>query len=263
MPEVIRFEEVTLFRKESTIINNVTFSIQEGQSVAVLGRNGAGKTTLINILFGYLWPSTGKVFVFGEEYGTTPLAPLQSRMGFLQSSHQDLLLQKSLTALEVIITGIHKTLGLYRAVTPSDQSIALLQLRSLNLEQKADQRYSTLSSGEKTQILLLRAVASGIGLLVLDEPTAALDFTARYNFERSIRKLKLENPTLTRILITHRIEEIPEDFESVMLLKQGKIISFGNKSQVLTNENLSSLYDLPLEVQKINQRFFLSGLSGI
>jgi iron complex transport system ATP-binding protein len=260
MPEILRFEEVTYSRNGNVILQDISFRIKEGQSLAILGRNGAGKTTLINLLFGYLWPTTGKIFAFGEEFGTTPLAPLQHQIGILQSTHQDQLLQKSLTVLEMIVTGMHKTLGLYHDISAEEKETALIRLASLKLESKANQRYSTLSSGEKTQILLLRALGSGIRILILDEPTAALDFTARFNFERSIAKLKKNNQKLTRILITHRIEEIPEDFDSVLLLKEGKLVTVGEKAKVLTKENLSNLYDIPIDVQNTNQRYFISGL---
>ncbi|TGL60066.1 ATP-binding cassette domain-containing protein [Leptospira ognonensis] len=260
MSEILRFENVSLSRNEIPILKNISFSMKEGQSVAIVGRNGAGKTTLINLLFGYLWPSSGTIFAFGEEYGTTPLAPLQQKIGFLQSAHQEQLVQKSLTAIEVVITGIHKTLGLYQDISTEAYQLALDRLHSVNLAAKANQRYSTLSSGEKTKILLLRALGDGVKLLVLDEPTAALDFTARYQLEKSIERLKIENTDLTRILITHRIEEIPSDFDTILLLKDGLLIGYGAKELVLTSANLSQLYDLPVEVHFANQRYFISGL---
>ncbi len=260
MPEILRFEEINLFRNEVQILKDFSFSLNSGQSLAILGRNGAGKTTLINLLFGYLWPTSGKIFAFGEEYGTAPLSPLQEKIGFLQSSHQEHLTQRTLTVLEVLITGIHKTLGLYKDITTEEEKLALDLLKSLNLESKANLRYSHLSSGEKTQVLLLRAMGPGIELLVLDEPTAALDFTARYQFERALIKIKEERPLLTRILITHRIEEIPDDFDMVMLVGKGELFRFGKKSEILSKENLSELYELPLDVHFTNQRYFLSSL---
>jgi iron complex transport system ATP-binding protein len=258
MPEILRFENVNFFRNGMPILQEISFEMQAGQSLAILGRNGAGKTTLVNLLFGYLWPTSGRVSAFGEEYGTTPIFPIQDQIGILQSSHQDALLQKSLTVLEVIITGMHKTLGLYKEVKPDEEKIARSRLQALGLSAKADQRYSTLSSGEKTQILLLRALGLGIKILILDEPTAALDFTARSQFEKSLDKIKKENPDLTRILITHRIEEVPDDFDTAMLLKSGKILDFGPKAKVFSNPNLSDLYDTSLAITKTKDRFFIS-----
>lgn len=260
MHNFLRFEDVSYVRNGITILDKCTFTLNSGESLAILGRNGAGKTTLINLLYGYFWPTSGRIFVSGEEYGTTPIKPIQDTIGILQSNHQDQLLQKSLSSTEVIITGIHRTLGLYKPVTENDLDLAYKALASIQMEAKADQKFSTLSSGEKSKILLLRALGIGIKLLILDEPTAALDFTARYHLEKSMEMIKNANPNLTRILITHRVEEIPEDFHKVMLLKEGKILSYGDKDDVLTKESLSDLYELELDLKKISQRFFISGI---
>ncbi|TGN19377.1 ABC transporter ATP-binding protein [Leptospira idonii] len=249
MSDFIRFREVSFFRNNNPILNNLSFSIGKGESLVILGRNGAGKTTLINLLFGYLWPTSGSITVLGEEYGSTPLKPIQNKIGILQSAHQEHLLQKSLTAEEVIITGIHGTLGLYNDITEEQIRIAKEKLNSLGIAKKADQKYTTLSSGEKTKVLLLRSIGLGKEILILDEPAAALDLTARYELNQSISKIKEDHPHLTRILITHRLDEIPTDFDQVMLIKNGTIIKKGEKKDTLTKEYLSDLYDLNLNVQ--------------
>ena len=246
--EIIRFQDVNYYRNQNPILQNVSFQIQEGDSVAIVGRNGAGKTTLINLLYGYIWPTSGTIFVLGEEYGTTAIKPIQDQIGILQNSHQEQLLQRNLTALEVVITGIHNTIGLYREVTNEQIKRAEDKLTSLGLLLKKDQLYTSLSSGEKTKILLLRALGENKKILILDEPTATLDLTARYDFEKSLSVLKSQNQNLTRILITHRIEEIPENFNKVILIKEGKLLASGNKMDVLTEIHLSDLYDLNLSV---------------
>ncbi|MCW7468535.1 ABC transporter ATP-binding protein [Leptospira kanakyensis] len=260
MSEVIRFESVSFVRTDKKILDKINFSLNAGDSLAIIGRNGAGKTTLINLLFGYSWPTTGSISAFEETYGETPMAPLQNRIGMVQSGHQESLLQR-LTTLEMVLTGVIGTLGLYKDPTELQEKTAESLLRSINLIHKKDQIYSTLSSGEKMKVLLLRAFGTGKEILVLDEPTATLDITARVDFGKSLFQLKTNNPNLTRILITHRIEEIPEDFSKILLLKEGKVISFGKKSEVLTDKNLSDLYDLDLQVNEKKGQYSVTVLS--
>ena len=260
MSEVIRFDSVSFIRNDKLILKDVQFSLNQGESLAIIGRNGAGKTTLINLLFGYLWPTSGSVSAFGETYGDTPMAPLQNKMGIVQPGHQETLLQR-LTCLEMVLTGVIGTLGLYKEPTLEQIQTANDLLQSIGLNEKANQLYTTLSSGEKMKVLLLRAFGEGKELLILDEPTAALDLTARVDFGRSLALLKRKTQNLTRILITHRIEEIPEDFHKVLLLKEGTVLAFGDKSKVFTDTHLSELYDLPLSVSKKKGQYHITVLS--
>ncbi|XDD42243.1 ABC transporter ATP-binding protein [Leptospira sp. WS60.C2] len=260
MSEVIRFDSVSFIRNEKIILQDVSFALNEGESLVIIGRNGAGKTTLINLLFGYLWPTSGTVSAFGETYGDTPMAPLQNQMGIVQPGHQETLLQR-LTCLEMVITGVIGTLGLYKEPTVEQTKIAKDLLQSIGLLDKSNQLYQTLSSGEKMKVLLLRAFGEGKNLLILDEPTAALDLTARVGFDRTLSKLKEKNPKLSRILITHRIEEIPADFHKVLLLKEGKQLALGDKSSVFTNANLSQLYDLEVSVSEKKGQYHITVLS--
>lgn len=260
MNEVIRFDSVSFIRNDKLILKDVQFSLNQGESLAIIGRNGAGKTTLINLLFGYLWPTSGSVSAFGETYGDTPMAPLQNKMGIVQPGHQETLLQR-LTCLEMVLTGVIGTLGLYKEPTLEQIKTANDLLQSIGLNEKANQLYTTLSSGEKMKVLLLRAFGDGKELLILDEPTAALDLTARVDFGRSLALLKRKTPNLTRILITHRIEEIPEDFHKVLLLKEGTVLAFGDKSKVFTDTHLSELYDLSLSVSKKKGQYHITVLS--
>lgn len=254
---ILNFESVTYVRNKSTILNNVSFSLNENDSLVILGRNGAGKTTLINLLFGYYWPTSGSISVFGETYGDSPMAPIQNQIGIVQSNHQETLLQR-LTTIEMVVTGLIGTLGLYKEISEPQMEEAYSLLSQIGMESKKDQPFQTLSSGEKMKVLLLRAMGKGKRLLILDEPAAALDLTARVDFFLSCESMKSKDPNLTRILITHRLDEIPESFQKLLLLKEGKILAFGDKKKVLTSENLSNLYDLPLALQEQNGQYSVS-----
>ncbi len=257
MVPAVSFESVFFTRNEISILENISFQISSASSVAILGPNGSGKTTLINLLFGYESPSSGNVSLWGETIGEVPLGPLQKRIGILQSAHQSRLTQKNLTVSEIVITGLHQTLGLYKIPTDVEIKKAEELLESIGLQDKSENLFQTLSSGEKTKVLLLRSLGSGKDLLVLDEPTENLDLKARIEFYQSLARWKKSRPQMTRILITHRIEEIPKDFETVLLLNNGKVLSMGKKSDCLNSENLSMLFDLSLEVIEENGQYFV------
>ncbi|MCC5815831.1 MAG: ATP-binding cassette domain-containing protein [Leptospira sp.] len=247
---MIQLRNLISIKKGTTILDNFSLDIQPGEHWIFLGRNGAGKTTLINFLYGYDWPTSGEVIAFGERYGESPLRPIQEKIGIMEPSHQGSLLQKNLSVQEILITGIHKTIGIYRKVTREQEILALDTLRLYGLDNLSDRFFSTLSSGEKSKILLLRSVISAPELLILDEPTANLDLTARLEFFRILEEVGKSSKSLnsgklkTSILITHRIEEIPDFYTHICLLKNGCNIASGPIGEVLTVANLMDLYDL-------------------
>lgn len=250
---MIYLKHLTSIKKGKMILDNFSLEIQEGEHWVFLGRNGAGKTTLINFLYGYDWPTSGEVIAFAEKYGESPLRPIQEKMGILESSHQASLLQKNLTVREILITGIHKTIGIFREITVEQKKITDSILQEFGLDNFSDRLFLTLSSGEKSKILLLRSIISRPELLILDEPTANLDLTARLEFFRILESvfqgsIVPNTPSLrSSILITHRIEEIPEFYTHICLFKKGRNIASGAIHEILTVPNLMELYDLTEE----------------
>jgi iron complex transport system ATP-binding protein len=192
---MIQLKNITSIKKGKTILDDVSLEISTGEHWVFLGRNGAGKTTLINFLYGYHWPTSGEITVFGQKYGENPLRPIQEKIGILEYSHQASLIQTNLTVLEILITGIHKTIGIYREIAKDQVALAQANLQDVCLDHKAEIKPSLRSS----------------------------------------------------ILITHRIEEIPEFYSHICLFKNGKNIASGSIEEVLTVPNLMELYDLKKE----------------
>jgi len=221
----------------------------------LLGPNGSGKTTLLNLLFGYEWPTHGSISLFGETLGEVPMFPLQNRIGILQSNHQNQLLQKNLTVLEILVTGLKSTLGLYAEITSEERDFAEQKLTLLGMLNKKDQLYQELSSGEKRKVLLLRSLGYGRELLPLDEPAENLDFHGRVQLYESLQTLS--NPNLTQVLVTHRFEEIPANCTHAILLKRGRILAKGALDEILKEELLSELYELPVRIVREDNQYWM------
>lgn len=244
----IQFQNIQTIKNGKPIIKNFNLTIFKGENWVFLGRNGAGKTTLINYICGYDWPTEGKISILGMDLGAVPTSLIQSKIGILQSEHQATALQKNLTVLELIITGIYHTIGFYKDPTPEIIQKAYDILNLYKLNELSERKFHTLSSGEKAKILLLRAIIDDPKILILDEPNANLDLKARIEFYETLSEVqkKIE----ASILITHRIEEIPPFYTHICLIKNGEVIASGKIKEVLNEKNLSILYDLSLEVVK-------------
>lgn len=252
---VVKLEEISFIRNGRKILDGINLKILEKENWVFLGTNGSGKTTLVNIIYGYLWASSGSVYLFNQKYGEIVLPNIQKQIGILQSSHQESMLQKRLTVVDVLGTGIFSTIGYYRSLTPEDETKIEKILSFNNWIKDKQQMYSTLSSGEKKKLLLLRALINEPKLLILDEPCSSLDIAAREDFFLLLRDYQKKLNFLT-ILITHRTEEIPKNFSHIMMLKDGSVLTSGKIEEKLNSENLKNLYDLHVNLTKINDRYY-------
>jgi iron complex transport system ATP-binding protein len=251
---LLELSKVSFTRNERDILKNISPSINRNENWVILGKNGSGKTTLINILFGYLWPTSGKVKVIGKTYGDYPLREIQKKIGILQSSFQEDRLQRNLTVRDVISSGLLNSIGIYSDLTEQENNKIDILIQNNPWIKDKDQLYGLLSSGEKKKVLLLRALVSDPEILILDEPCSSLDLAAREDFFSLLETYKQNGHCM--ILITHRTDEIPDYFNYALLLKEGEIIASGIKKEVFNSENLSKTYGIKVQLIEKNNQYF-------
>lgn len=251
---MLELREISFVRNDRYILKDVSLSIKKNQNWVILGKNGSGKTTLINILFGYLWPTSGSVSFLGETYGNYPLRELQKRVGILQSSYQEERLQRSLTVRDIIASGLLNSIGIYSNLSIEENNKVESLISKNSWIKDPNQSYSLLSSGEKKKVLLLRSLISNPELLILDEPCSSLDLSAREDFFTLLEKYKTNDQSI--ILITHRTDEIPNYFNYVLLLKEGQVIASGLKEEVFNSKNLSLTYGVNIELIEKNGQYY-------
>ncbi|HKM24309.1 MAG TPA: ATP-binding cassette domain-containing protein, partial [Corynebacterium sp.] len=148
--------------------------------------------------------------------------------------------------------------GLLPRWEPDDTELARLEelLALTGMDTKRDRRWSALSQGERARTLIARALIIQPDLLLLDEPTTGLDLPGRERLLGVIDRLRAAQPHLTTVLVTHHVEEIAASTSDVLLLKDGRVLASGPVDEALTSENLSVLYDLPVSLEKVHDRWF-------
>jgi iron complex transport system ATP-binding protein len=240
------------------ILRDVTWTVPAGACCAILGPNGAGKSTLTRILAAHLYPTAGAAEVIGGRFGETSLPALRHSIRLVQpAGPYDV--DAELTAREVVETGFFGTLGLYDVVDDRIARDADSLLAQVGLSHVANQKYATLSSGERVRSLIARALAARPKLLLLDEPTAGLDLLAREQVLATVQSLfersgENERPP-TVVFITHHIEELPPATSQVLLLSNGSAAAAGAPADVLRSDVMSRVYGCPLDVQHRNGRW--------
>ena len=196
-------------------VETLDLEIGSGQAVALLGPNGAGKSTSIGMLLGLVRPSAGTVSVFGD----TPDAAV--RTGKVGAMLQDGSLVPGLTVREVV----EFVRGLYPEPLPLDEVLSLANLTSL-ARRRADQ----LSGGQAQRVRFALAIAGAPKLLVLDEPTSAMDVESRRSFWASMREYAAGGRTI--LFATHYMEEADENADRVIVMARGRIVADGTAREI-------------------------------
>jgi len=254
---IVDIQQVHWEREERTILHDINWQINKGEHWCLLGLNGSGKTSLLNMVNGYQWPTSGKIAVLGHTFGTYDLRELRKEIGWVSTSLQQKLYGSD-TATEIVLSGRESSIGIYDTPTPEEKQRALAWLETLNCMHLANSPYRTLSQGEKQRVLIARALMNNPKLLILDEPSTGLDLIAREQLLEMISTLCKQENCPTLIYVTHHVEEILPCFTHTLLLKEGQIFSKGSTENVLTQATMSSFYEVPIQLAKENERYWLT-----
>ncbi len=242
-----------------TILDGVDFTVQRGERWVVLGQNGSGKTTLLRIASLYLHPTTGTVDILGQRLGRTDVRQLRRSVGFTSAGLAEML-RPELLASEVVMTAKYAALEpWWHSYDEADQAKAIHRLEQLGVGVLAHKSFGVLSSGEKQRVLLARTLMNDPSLLLLDEPTAALDLGGREQFVGSLSAVAREAGAPATVLVTHHVEEIPAGFTHALLLKDGAVLASGPLDTTVTEANLSACFGLPVALSFQDGRWSARG----
>jgi len=258
-PAALLLRDVTLVREGRAILDSVSWTVGASERWVVLGRNGCGKSTLMKIASLYLHPSSGEVEVLGEKLGRTDVRSLRKRIGVASSGMADQL-RSDLVVTDVVMTAKNAALEpWWHTYDEADHQRARDCLDRMEIGRLADRSFATLSSGEKQRVLLARTLMPEPGLLILDEPTAGLDLAGREDLVRTLGVLAGGAETPATVLVTHHVEEIPEGFTHVLMLREGRVLSAGTLNDVLTEANLSECFEMQLGLERRHGRWWAWG----
>lgn len=230
-----------MHRWKTQILKDISWNIKKGEHWALIGPNGAGKTSLLKIISGSLWPSSGKVKVLGKEFGKIDLRELKKKIGWVSSFLVEKIPQNE-DIIEIVVSGKFASFGVYEKITEKNRQKAKRLLKLMSCDYVIGRSFSILSQGEKQKVLIARGLMTEPLILLLDEPCIGLDMKARENMLNSISKICKETKT-TIIYVTHHIEEIVNEIDNIVLLKDGKSFLQGKKNEVLNKENLNRMFN--------------------
>jgi iron complex transport system ATP-binding protein len=227
-----------------SVIEDVSFTIDEAQRVAVIGPNGSGKTTLLKIISGTLFPHSGQMIVDGQETGKWQRKEIARKVAMVP---QDTSRIFPFYAEEIVLMGRFPHLGRYRFEDKRDYQLVREAMEKTNTLAFADRRFNELSAGERQRVLIARALAQEPEILLLDESTAFLDLKHQVRFLSLLQQLNALQK-LTVVFVTHDLNLAARNASRIILLDNGKIYAIGSPAEVITSANIKGVYDVHARV---------------
>ncbi|MGC4095897.1 MAG: ribonuclease HI [Nitrospira sp.] len=249
---ILDIQHATVYRGDTRVFSDFSFALREGEHAAILGPNGAGKSTLLKLLSGevHAMPrDETRMTLFGEDRWS--VWDVRKRIGIVSHDLQrDYLICAE--GLNVILSGFYASNDTYEYQEFSDTQIARAHelMEELGIAPLADRRFGHLSTGEQRRFLLGRALVHDPPVLVLDEPTSGLDLKACFQYLDVLRAQIAKGKTI--LLVTHHLHEIPPEIDRVIFLKEGKVLADGLKPTLLTNDQVSRLFESTITLVQAN-----------
>jgi iron complex transport system ATP-binding protein len=255
MAVVLQFSDVTLTRSTTTILDDVSWSLDSAERWVVLGPNGAGKTSLLQLAAALMHPTRGRVTVLDAQLGKADVFEVRPRIGFASTAMAKRI-PPSEAVLDVVLTAAYSVTGRWNEQYEDiDVRRANRVLAEWRLDHLTDRRFGDLSDGEQKRVQIARAVMTDPELLLLDEPAASLDLGAREELLQLLGGYASAPSAPGMIMVTHHVEEIPVGFTHVLLLAEGRAVAAGPIPETLTSESLTETFGAPIRLTEDDGRF--------
>ena len=235
--------------KKNPVLHGVNFAAKAGQFVCLLGENGAGKTTLFRCLLGLLGGYQGEILIDGVNGKNFSVRELARKVAYIPQSNAPVF---NYTVYEIVLMGTNVLKSGLRAPGRSEREVVRQALEMMNISRLADRGFAELSGGERQLTLIARALAQKSRMLVMDEPTANLDYGNQFRVMRQVRRLAESGYLI--VLSTHNPEHALLYSDKVLVLKDGKAMMYGEPEVVLSPETIEKIYGVSVELQKMQTK---------
>lgn len=235
----IEAREVEFAYQIEPVLRGLNFTAEAGDMVAVLGPNGVGKSTLFRCILGFLKPQKGGIYIDGRDIRHMSSAETARHIAYIPQSVAPTF---NYTVQDTVLMGLTNQLGIFQSPRPQDVEKVVQVLENLGIVHLRHRGYGQISGGERQLTLLARALVQNAGILIMDEPTANLDYGNSWRVMERISALAGDGYAI--IFSTHDPNQAFMHANRVLAMKDGGILAMGAPEDALTEEVLSQLYNI-------------------
>lgn len=228
---------------EQQVLRDVSFTAQTGEFLSVLGPNGVGKSTLFRCILGLLRGYRGSILVDGADTRQMKASQLAKRIAYIPQSHYP---SFNYSVFDMVLMGTTSKVSLLGGPGEAQREAARCALERVGIEHLAGKGYTNISGGERQLVLIARALAQDARVLILDEPTANLDYGNQLRVMEQVRGLTETGYTVVQS--THNPEQAFLFSHRVAAMKDGGILAMGSPAEVVTEELMEALYGADIRV---------------
>ncbi len=225
------------------VCKSISFTLDNGEVLALVGANGSGKTSLIKLILGIIKKTSGTIYINGRENTSYSKQEISTLLAYIPQQNT---ISFPITVLDMVLMG--RSAHIKGFSMPSEKDIVYAQntLKKLHMEHLENEYYDSLSSGWKQMVLIARALCQNAQILLMDEPTASLDYYNQHLVISTIKELSEQGYSI--LVSSHDLNHPFIYADKSLILKHGKAIAFGKTAEILTSINLSAAYGLPIEL---------------
>lgn len=227
------------------LLNDLNLNVQQGDFLGLIGPNGSGKTTILKLLSGFLKPFSGKVLLNDQEIMTLSS---RKRAGILAVVPQFVMTPMPYTVRQIVELGRTARLPLFAPLRTKDHELVDQALKDMDLQSLQKNRFNELSGGERQRTIIASSLAQEPKMLLLDEPTAALDLGHKIKLMRILKKL--QDRGIAIMVISHDIELMARYCDRLTLLCEGKVLASGTAADIIQPHLIKQAYDCDVEVSE-------------
>ena len=232
------------------VLNDINFAVERGVICGFLGPNGSGKTTLLKCINGLRTPVSGQIIIEGSLINSMTRREIASKISVVPQQANIVFPFKS---IDLVIMGRCSDLEAWESPGDKDYTQAETLMESLGIGHLSYRRVTEISGGERQLVMIARAIFQGADIMLLDEPTAHLDYRNQFSVLRTVTDVA-RRKRLTVIITLHNPNLAFHYCNKILLLKEGRIISEGSSDSVFQGQILSKLYDMDISIANVSER---------
>jgi iron complex transport system ATP-binding protein len=237
------------------VLNDISFSVNPGELMCVLGANGVGKSTMLKCILGILPGYQGDIFVNDKEIRSMSPRERAEQIAYIPQANNPAF---NYSVLDMVLMGTSAQLSGFGEPGKAEEARAKEALQKMEIEHLENRGYAQISGGEQQLVLIARALAQGAKILVMDEPTSNLDYGNQMRTHRQLRKLADEGYTILQS--THHPEQTYLFADRILCMQDGKIFVLGTPQEVINESLMRELYRVDVEMLRAEDdraRFFI------